>query len=394
MRTARPPWSRRIVARSSKWQYSPSLAQGGTPPTRRGPSRDRLPEPGPDPLAVLGVKGPGPAVSLEFVRSESHQVPQRGSPPDLLGFELPVPQHIIGGLHKLPDPLLAVLQLPGDPFALSDVGQNRQRLGHLPVGVLFRDGREEDVQDLPAVSDHLMLDIGARPVPHQSREHGLPSQSSGLGGEEVGSRPTQHFVTLVAQSGKPEIAHRHDATLQIDGVRHDRRTVVESAVAALALGQRLEGEFLVGDVTRHPHDRVVRHGGDSGGEPDPPVFDGQRVVRVDHFPGLERPGDVPEKLIGLPMREYVVNGPSQQHIGGTVEQPGIGRSHLPILSGGVEYQDDVPHRGEHRPQLTLRRPQRLLAPFALDGHGHLGRDELRMSRSRSVYRTPRHSSGR
>ena len=105
-----------------------------------------------------------------------------------------------------------------------------------------------------------MLDVGAGPVPHQGLEDGLPRQAGGFGREEIGNRPSQHVIALVSQGGEPEVADRDDATFQVDRVCHHRRAVVERAVAAFALRQRLERELLVGDVPGHPDDGVVRHG--------------------------------------------------------------------------------------------------------------------------------------
>ena len=127
MRTARPFC---IAEDGGTIEQVAVLAVSLTHPVFRRPetarARDRLTEPGPNPFAILGMQRAGPRVALEFVGLESHQVPQGGRPPDLLRLELPVPQHVVGGLDELFNPLLAVLQRSRDALALGDVGQDRQ----------------------------------------------------------------------------------------------------------------------------------------------------------------------------------------------------------------------------------------------------------------------------
>src|SRR5437879_738000 len=125
MRTARPALSRITWPRSSTWTKLPSCRRNRYSSLQYSPPAPITMHSGDYAPLVVGVNALVPGLDRairRFARIAEH-LGEVLVPPDFVGEQVPVPDHVVGGPHRHVEALVALAQrlLPGD--ALADVAR-------------------------------------------------------------------------------------------------------------------------------------------------------------------------------------------------------------------------------------------------------------------------------
>ena len=160
---------------------------------------------------------------------------------DLAGLHLPFPGAGVAAVHQVEQALVLQRQCPLGVAPQGHVLQHRHRPIRPAVGVVLQPRRQQGLDHLALLGQHLQGHALTVAHAQQRRHHIVQHHLARRRGEEVQTRPADHLVTLVAQTGQPGVADIQQQAVQGGRMHHGRCALVQRLQLGLGLhqGQRV-----------------------------------------------------------------------------------------------------------------------------------------------------------